>query len=181
MHPGIVAMLAMSTRAARHELSCRCSFVRHAAGGRGFLRRRGGPSLIISCKNSKNSEGAFGKGRSRQISGDPVGRPGRETPTCSYPAESGGTEAEGGHSERSSRATRSADAAVIRRPGTPETCERQERHFGNKTEGLSWPDDSAFELEKAGTRTAAPLVAGARRSVGVRFPSGPRSSPQHAR
>ena len=33
----------------------RCSFVRDDAVIRGFLRRRAGPPLIISCKNSKNS------------------------------------------------------------------------------------------------------------------------------
>jgi hypothetical protein len=27
----------------------------HSSDNRGFLRRRSGPSLIISCKNSKNS------------------------------------------------------------------------------------------------------------------------------
>lgn len=51
-------------------------FVRHAAAGRGFLRRKGGPSLIIYCKNSGNSGGPFAKSRSRQISGGsrrPVG------------------------------------------------------------------------------------------------------------
>jgi hypothetical protein len=44
-----------SRQAARHEQISRCSFGRQAAGSRGFLRRRTGLSLIISCKSSKNS------------------------------------------------------------------------------------------------------------------------------
>ncbi len=75
------------------ETSCHAavSFGRHAAGDRGFLRRRGGSSLIISCKNSRNSEGPFEKGRSRRYPVDPGRAVWEGEPTCFSPAETGGT------------------------------------------------------------------------------------------
>ena len=50
--------MLIGNRNARHGPLSRCSAVRYAAGGRGFLRRRSSLSLIISCKNSRNSGGA---------------------------------------------------------------------------------------------------------------------------
>ena len=47
----------------RHELSCRCYFACRAARGRGFLRQRSSRPLIVSCKNSENSEALPEKGR----------------------------------------------------------------------------------------------------------------------
>lgn len=53
MHPGIFALLSTTRRTARHEPLSRCSFIRYAIGSRGFLRRRSGRSLLISCKQQK--------------------------------------------------------------------------------------------------------------------------------
>jgi hypothetical protein len=43
--------------------SCRCYFSCLAPRGRGFLRQRSNPPLIISCKNSGNSEALPEKGQ----------------------------------------------------------------------------------------------------------------------
>jgi len=49
----------------------RCSSLHHTPGNRVFLRRKDGPPLIISCKNSKNS-GAIGtESDSAYYSGNP--------------------------------------------------------------------------------------------------------------
>src|ERR1700730_11037210 len=45
-----------------HGVLSRCSFVRHAARGRGFLRGRTGLWLIIARRNSKNSGDHVRKG-----------------------------------------------------------------------------------------------------------------------
>ena len=48
-------------------------------------------SLIISCKNSRNSEGPFEKGRSRRYPVDPGRAVWEGEPTCFSPAETRGT------------------------------------------------------------------------------------------
>jgi hypothetical protein len=55
--PGIFALSSTNRRADRYGLSFRCSFVCYYLRSRGFLRRRSGRSLLISCKNSRNSGG----------------------------------------------------------------------------------------------------------------------------
>ncbi len=88
--PGIFALSSTRRRAARHGRPFRCSFARHAVENRGFLRRRGGPPLIISCKNSRNSGGPFATSRSRQMSGGSRRAALGRGSTCFSPAETGG-------------------------------------------------------------------------------------------
>jgi hypothetical protein len=67
MHPGIPAFMLTIGRLVQNRPLSRCSLVRSAACAPGFLRRRSDPPLIISCKNSKNSEGPFPEDQWRKI------------------------------------------------------------------------------------------------------------------